>query len=551
MKKNIKFLIELCLLFMPLKGFCLPNTIETLDTRSMGVEINLFDYNAIDKSGYDSTYIGTQKINSITNLKFFISGGGITFTDEYPRASFFIGRKQGIVKNSLVDNYPVLYSYSENDESENNKKNKLSYIFDTNEIIDTVNNEKLKSVYKDVNNLFKRDENTGYLVYDSDNNYAYYDISQGNNGNFKVYDSTYLVYASKKEKEAGSEKNRHIGFFPFDEYNEDKDLTANTEDLNEDGIEGYNHHFGLTFSSNFLFPKNMQINGKDIIFNFSGDDDVWLFLDDVLILDLGGTHGSVSGNVNLTTGEIKYDADANFLNIYDVEIKPNEDPNKNNINQIFQNLGRTYDTAENSKHKINFFYLERGSNLSNMFVETNIWDISRVWDANFYKDNELMENISQTCTYSPSDFKCEAGAIENPTDYVFHIDSCDGPIVENFDSYSLNRDTDFYVCSEGKWDIRFFKDNKFLEEFSQSCPYYLTKNGKICDKGIITNPTEYEFKLLSCDGEKVFFSDLIVDKNIDLHTCTFINPQTGSLLIVFVALCLSSITAVFIMRKKI
>ena len=77
------------------------------------------------------------------------------------------------------------------------------------------------------------------------------------------------------------------GFFPYN--------TASDSDSTS-----LNYGFGLKIEIPFNMTSDGKINGQDIVFNFSGDDDVWVFIDDELVLDIGGAHGEVTGNINFS-----------------------------------------------------------------------------------------------------------------------------------------------------------------------------------------------------------------------------------------------------------
>ena len=125
----------------------------------------------------------------------------------------------------------------------------------------------------------------------------------------------------------------------------------------------------------FYMPKNGTINEKDMIFSFSGDDDVWVFIDDVLVLDLGGTHGAVDGSINFRTGEVK-----SYLN-WSGTVGTVADGTANNttIKQMFSNAGVSKEWnqagttfADYTKHTLKFFYLERGAAVANCKIRFNI-----------------------------------------------------------------------------------------------------------------------------------------------------------------------------------
>ena len=66
------------------------------------------------------------------------------------------------------------------------------------------------------------------------------------------------------------------------------------------------YFFGMEMSANFTqTPNGQDAWGHDIIFEFSGDDDFWFYVDGELVLDLGGVHSAMTGSVNFRTGIVQ------------------------------------------------------------------------------------------------------------------------------------------------------------------------------------------------------------------------------------------------------
>lgn len=309
-----------------LASFVTPPKLATIDNREHYITINLFDYpDGDDRSG----------VNHYTDYYF---RNPLRFNHWM---SNYTGGKvvQGIVKARLgEDGYPILNSSDERS---------MAYLFDPNK------EEEGKKIYADLSHLLSESED-GTISFNSDKHYAWYPLQTGG-GDFIVYDGTYTVRG-----ESGAQIP--VGFIPFNSYDE------NNQIISPDGP--FDHHFGLTLSTNFKMPKDAVVDDKDIVFDFTGDDDVWVFIDGVLVLDMGGVHGKRSGAINFKTGEVTVDNVASSVPGRPASIDTIGPVST--IADIFAKQGLTFDNSENSKHSLSLFYVERGGHESNLSMKFNL-----------------------------------------------------------------------------------------------------------------------------------------------------------------------------------
>lgn len=127
-----------------------------------------------------------------------------------------------------------------------------------------------------------------------------------------------------------------------------------------DDSEDNKYSFGMNLGAEFYMPEGGKVNNQDMVFDFTGDDDVWVFIDDVLVLDLGGIHQALDGSINFATGEITYNKDSFY-----------GQPART-IDQAFKEAGKTWDSAPYKTHHLSFFYLERGDGGSNCKIKFNL-----------------------------------------------------------------------------------------------------------------------------------------------------------------------------------
>ena len=180
----------------------------------------------------------------------------------------------------------------------------------------------------------------GYYFYDSDKNGADYNKAEQR---FYVYKNQQII----QNQDSG--QDRTPGFMPF-EHGTVNELTGQT-----------NYWFGMKTDVDFFLPDdvgshggkgNKSAAGKDMRFFFSGDDDVWIFVDDVKVLDLGGIHRRMSGDINFSTGEIRY-----------------ENPE---THTLMNTDTTTLKKIKSGNHKLTIYYLERGSSKSNCSIYFNL-----------------------------------------------------------------------------------------------------------------------------------------------------------------------------------
>lgn len=168
--------------------------------------------------------------------------------------------------------------------------------------------------------------------------------------------------------------DKGVGFFPFD--NSDSTKNANK------------YGFGTEFDIDFYMSETGKLTdadgkGKDITFNFSGDDDVWVYVDGVLVLDLGGAHKVSSGSINFSTMKVIYKAavdSSDNINNRTADPKTNDKYATDekyvttvDLAKIFKANGAEFNNKNSSKkHTLQMFYMERGSFDSNCSISFNL-----------------------------------------------------------------------------------------------------------------------------------------------------------------------------------
>lgn len=416
------YVIVLALAVALTASFFLPTRAEaafsdhTVTTISpSGTTINLFDY-WVNPDDHLSVS-GNGGINANHRFQFNDGQGG----ESLNRWTGGENPQPGIVCNTLFDGYPRL--------SDTWGGKSLRYLFDSSA-------QTGKTSHFGVTGLLQAQG--GYYVYDSTHNYAAYNA---NKNAFDIYDT------------GGVGNSSHQGqFFPFDAadkvFNEENDrlvqngITAdNTASYN--GGKPVNHHFGLSMSTRFVQPDGGKTNkDEDMTFEFAGDDDVWVFIDDVLVGDIGGIHDRASLNINFKTGDIKVNgkSDGTLLSKYQKAGKDGDT----------RWYGSTF--ADGTNHTLKFFYLERGALYSNMELKFNLVTVPESDIIKFDQDGKFVQGAEFRLYKTDKDFKTEGALLgSGTTDEAgcLTLTNDDGSGVINFDDlYNKDHSNKYYLLKE-------------------------------------------------------------------------------------------------------
>ena len=343
-------------------------TVPTIDNNTFGIKMYLVDFSGATKKvdGSDTTVIQDS----------IIKGSG--WNSQHPH-----NVESGLLSDELDE-----YGYPTATKTNQTLKN----LFDP----DTPNENISR---REVNHLFLEStyNSSGYFVFDSSQNYAYFDTSDPNNKNFVVYQELGTFDTGNNTKTT----MKHGQFLPYNDLLKDQFSVDNP--INQYSIEGPeldhdnprygerlhlvqyapgknspNHFFGIEMETSFVqTPSGQDDWGHDIIYEFTGDDDFWLYVDGELVLDLGGIHSAVYGKVNFCTGEVWIQdqpkttlKDIFFSNFCD---RMTEAEAEAKIAELFEydSVRETWTFKDYTFHTMKVFYMERGGGASNLKMKFN------------------------------------------------------------------------------------------------------------------------------------------------------------------------------------
>ncbi|MCR4951984.1 MAG: fibro-slime domain-containing protein [Solobacterium sp.] len=284
--------------------------------------------------------------------------------------------------------------------------------------VSTLTGRSLQELYneeeaKEVNHLFLMNtyRETGYFEYDSTQNFAHLISSEDDpwfgqerpgGGTYAVGD--FVVYNQiASTDESNGVTRRHGQFFPYNDLTEGSFLTnmVNDTDIHGEPLSSldprkneklYKLHrtnnmnsdpryvdyfFGMELNAKFMMNESGEDAwGHDLIFEFSGDDDFWLYIDDVLVLDLGGVHSALDGSVNFKTGKvIENGKESTLRERFETAYKA-QYPDKTQdevdewLNGIFRDGGTVFKNY--SGHEMKMYFMERGAGASNLHMRFNL-----------------------------------------------------------------------------------------------------------------------------------------------------------------------------------
>lgn len=334
--------------------------------------LNLFGYNTNDRRfmAINNSQYNEDSQNNDNNHTYYAYQGLVankTSTGKADGAPLLNGTETATVEPHFNKEFLL---------GKNSKNAKLGEVY-----------ENVKFPFTKVKNLFGNETNVDYWCFDSKDTTLYLKQDSGQNSDSKYFlqESTTNRDPSKNVSALSNPKDPY-GYFPFNE-------TA------KPGVfSTYNYGFGTKLQMDFTLTDDGMVETEkadgttektSIKFFFSGDDDVWVFIDGQLALDVGGAHGEVSGLLEFGETDTE-DGKKNSVTAYVSKVKTggtsgSDKDDKNGNSPVktvtynkevikFYAQGTTLPLDKGQKHTLTMYYMERGMWESNMAVAFNFPD---------------------------------------------------------------------------------------------------------------------------------------------------------------------------------
>lgn len=300
---------------------------------------------------YFGDLLHTSQAGGNGNLSWYWKGANVAFGPNKETASKDVA--QGIVGKNLDDGN-LITSYT----NENGDPVKVPFFnYDA-----YPNQSKYMRFYNNLQFPFTKttnDKGVSTYSFDSAKNTVYYD-----------YDNKKIVRKDDLKIHDAS-KDNSIGYFPF-----------NSTDPDQSAKDNLNYGFGTQFTIPFTVTETgKNVDGSEMEFNFTGDDDVWVYIDGALVLDMGGAHNKAEGKINFAKQEATIrtgTSNAKLGNSLTVGGRTPAEPNGNTTvkfeNIMVKKSGSEpvtldkYMKKSGTVHELKMYYMERGMWNSNMSI---------------------------------------------------------------------------------------------------------------------------------------------------------------------------------------
>lgn len=300
---------------------------------------------------YFGDLLHTSQAGGNGNLSWYWKGANVAFGPNKETASKDVA--QGIVGKNLDDGN-LITSYT----NENGDPVKVPFFNED----AYPNQSKYMRFYNNLKFPFTKttnDKGVSTYSFDSAKNTVYYD-----------YDNKKIVRKDDLKIHDAS-KDNSIGYFPF-----------NSTDPDQSAKDNLNYGFGTQFTIPFTVTETgKNVDGSEMEFNFTGDDDVWVYIDGALVLDMGGAHNKAEGKINFAKQEATIrtgTSNAKLGNSLTVGGRTPAEPNGNTTvkfeNIMVKKSGSEpvtldkYMKKSGTVHELKMYYMERGMWNSNMSI---------------------------------------------------------------------------------------------------------------------------------------------------------------------------------------
>lgn len=364
-------------------------------------------YTIIKNAGDNTVYLGQTTDGTTYYLNDYSGPSGSTFNgwdDQDDGSVFYIYKKDGATSSREEIPNTITYTYAGHnhfkkgtddaaagdlvwtgmaadhlDENENivfpNHPEGGIFSYDRN-ALDENYFDGVKNVYEFVGVPFLLSQD-GVYTFDSDENGVHFKDTNGDGepdpvpGSNEAFNNMQFNYGQEQDLPLDVADCSENGWFPYD--------------INTSSESDLTYHFGMRADLPFSMTANGRVKSTDdtspeITFRFSGDDDVWIYIDGQQVVDLGGMHNRLDIEIDFAANTVTY-KEENESDTNNDTGSYNDTENWKAVRKLFkENADDTdsllpytrYQFAANENHELQFFYLERGCGTSNCRVEFNL-----------------------------------------------------------------------------------------------------------------------------------------------------------------------------------